>query len=60
MVTAADLQQTPVDFPGQEAVRVSHEAIYQALFVQAKGQLKARLVGHLRTQGRGKVATSRR
>jgi IS30 family transposase len=40
------------DFPDNEAMRVSHEAIYQALFVQAKGQLKARLIGRLRT---GKV-----
>lgn len=41
-----------VDFPDDEAMRVSQEARYQALFVQAKGQLKARLVGRLRT---GKV-----
>ena len=40
------------DFPDDEAMRVSCEALYQALFVQAKGQLKVRLVGRLRT---GKV-----
>jgi transposase, IS30 family len=37
------------DFPDDEGMRVSHEAIYQALFFQAKGQLKARLIGRLRT-----------
>jgi transposase, IS30 family len=41
-----------MDFPDNEAMRVSHEALYQALFVQAKGQLKARLIGRLR---RGKI-----
>jgi IS30 family transposase len=30
-------------------MRVAHEALYQALFVQAKGQLKAHLLGRLRT-----------
>ena len=41
------------DFPDNEVMRVSHETLYQALFVQAKGQLKARLIGRLRT-GRGR------
>jgi len=40
------------DFPDDEAMRVSHETLCQALFVQAKGQVKARLAGRLRT---GKV-----
>lgn len=41
-----------VDFPDDESMRISHEAIYQALFVQSRGALKRELVACLRT-GRG-------
>ncbi len=36
-------------FPEQADLQVSHEAIYQALFVQARGALKKELQYHLRT-----------
>jgi IS30 family transposase len=39
----------PVDFPDDECMRISHEAIYQALFVQSRGALKRELVACLRT-----------
>lgn len=38
-----------VDFPDDESMRISHEAIYQALFVQSRGALKRELVSCLRT-----------
>ena len=38
-----------VDFPDDESMRISHEAIYQALDVQGRGALKRELVACLRT-----------
>ncbi len=54
-----------IDFPDDKSMRISHEAIYQALYVQGRGALKRELVACLRTgralrvprartQGRGK------
>ena len=39
----------PVDFPNDEAMRISHEAIYQALYVQGRGALRRELTACLRT-----------
>src|SRR5918999_1249961 len=55
----------PVDFPDDGSMRISHEAIYQALYVQGRGALRRELsaclrtgralrVAKARTQGRGK------
>ena len=38
-----------VEFPDDESMRISHEAIYQALYVQSRGALKRELVACLRT-----------
>jgi IS30 family transposase len=37
------------DFPDDESMRISHEAIYQALYIQGRGALKRELVSCLRT-----------
>ena len=42
-------RRLPVDFPHDETMRISHEAIYQALYVQGRGALKRELVACLRT-----------
>src|SRR5436190_756175 len=58
-----------IDFPDDDSMRISHEAIYQALYVQGRGALKRELVACLRTgralrvprartQGRGRQFVS--
>jgi IS30 family transposase len=37
-------------YPNDRRMRVSHETIYQSLFVQTKGELKRELTAHLRTR----------
>src|SRR5215217_580158 len=39
----------PVDFPDDDSMRISHEAIYQALYVQGRGALRRELTACLRT-----------
>src|SRR3954469_8941658 len=38
-----------IDFTDDESMRISHEAIYQALFIEGRGALKRELVACLRT-----------
>jgi IS30 family transposase len=38
-----------IDFPNDEDMRISHEAIYQALFIQGRGALRRELTACLRT-----------
>lgn len=38
-----------IDFPGDTSMRISHEAIYQALYVQGRGALRRELTACLRT-----------
>ena len=45
----ADRPALLVDFPDDETMRISHEAIYQALFIQGRGALRRELTACLRT-----------
>ena len=38
-----------IDFPDDEDMRISHEAIYQALYIEGRGALRRELVACLRT-----------
>jgi len=38
-----------IDFPDDESMRISHEAIYQSLYIEGRGALKRELVACLRT-----------
>jgi IS30 family transposase len=42
-------RRLPIDFPDDKTMRISHEAIYQALFIQGKGALRRELTACLRT-----------
>ena len=48
-----------LDHPGDETMRISHEAIYQALYVQGRGALKRELTQCLRTGRTLRVPRSR-
>jgi len=39
----------PMDYPDDESMRISHEAIYQALYIQGRGALRRELTACLRT-----------
>jgi IS30 family transposase len=49
----------PLDFPDDGTMRISHEAIYQALYVQSRGGLQRELVACLRTGRALRVPRSR-
>ena len=38
-----------LDFPDDESMRISHEAVYQSLYVQGRGALRRELAVYLRT-----------
>ena len=60
MEPGADLlNRLEIDFPDDESMRISHEAIYQALYVQSRGALKRELVACLRTGRALRVPRSR-
>lgn len=42
-------RRLPIDFPHDATMRISHEAIYQALYVQGRGALRRELSACLRT-----------
>ena len=42
-------RRLPLDFPDDPAMRISHEAIYQALYIQGRGALRQELTACLRT-----------
>jgi IS30 family transposase len=49
-----------LDFPDDESMRISHEAIYQALYVQGRGALRRELTACLRTGRALRVPRARR
>lgn len=50
----------PIDYPEDPSMRISHEAIYQALYVQGRGALRRELTACLRTGRALRVPRERR
>jgi len=48
-----------LDFPDDETMRISHEAIYQALYIQGRGALRRELTACLRTRRALRVPRAR-
>ncbi len=42
-----------LDFPGDETMRISHEAVYQSLYVQGRGALRRELTACRAMTGNG-------
>ena len=53
-------RRLPFDFPKDETMRISHEAIYQALYIQGRGALRRELTACLRTGRALRVPRARR
>ena len=53
-------RRLPLDFPEDETMRISHEAIYQALYIQGRGALRRELTACLRTGRALRVPHARR
>jgi IS30 family transposase len=49
----------PELYPGDDGMRVSHESIYRALFVQTRGELRRELTAHLRSGRTGRKPQGR-
>ena len=53
-------RRLPLDYPEDQTMRISHEAIYQALFIQGRGALRRELVACLRSGRALRVPRARR
>lgn len=53
-------RRLPLDYPKDRTMRISHEAIYQALFIQGRGALRRELVACLRSGRALRVPRARR
>ncbi len=53
-------RRLPLDYPDDPMMRISHEAIYQSLFIQGRGALRRELVACLRSGRALRVPRARR